>query len=172
MSKDKKLNLETKIVSQIKTGKINMKPRWYFIVGSLLLVFSLVGLSMGIIFLANLSVFLIRKSGPLAAWRVQSILSTFPWWIPVAAVVGIFIAIWLLKKYDISYKKNFSLIVVAFIVSVLFAGLLLDQIGLNEHLSRGRMRKFYQEYEILDERGGAAKGVKQKGQQWNVKYTD
>jgi uncharacterized membrane protein YdcZ (DUF606 family) len=165
MSKDKKLDLETKIVSQIKTGEINMKPRWYFIAGSLLLVSSLVGLSMGVIFLANLSVFLMRKSGPLAAWRIQSILSTFPWWIPVAAVAGVFVAIWLLKKYDISYKKNFSLIVIAFIVSILFAGFLLDRLGLNEHLSRGRMRKFYQEYEIPEGEKGSVKGIHQYNRQ-------
>jgi uncharacterized membrane protein YdcZ (DUF606 family) len=165
MSKDKKLDLETKIVSQIKTGEINMKPRWYFIAGSLLLVSSLVGLSMGVIFLANLSVFLMRKSGPLAAWRIQSILSTFPWWIPVAAIVGVFVAIWLLKKYDISYKKNFSLIVIAFVVSILFAGFLLDRLGLNEHLSRGRMRKFYQEYEIPEGEKGSVKGIHQYNRQ-------
>lgn len=169
MSKDKKLDIETKIVSQIKTGKINMKPRWYFIAGSLILISSLVGLSMGIIFLANLSVFLMRKSGPLMAWRVQSILSTFPWWIPVTAIVGIFVAIWLLKKYDISYKKNFSLIAVAFIVSVLFAGLLLDRLGLNEHLSRGRMRKFYQEYEMPGGENGSVKGVHQYNRQLKTK---
>jgi uncharacterized membrane protein YdcZ (DUF606 family) len=142
-----------------------MKPRWYFIAGSLLLISSLVGLSMGIVFLANLSVFLIRKSGPLATWRLQTILSTFPWWIPAVAIVGIFVAIWLLKKYDISYKKNFSLIIIAFIISIIFAGLLLDQLGLNEHLSRGRMRKFYQEYELQEQGRESVKGIYQHNKQ-------
>ena len=160
MSKSKKLDLETKIVSKIKTGEIHMKPRWYFIAGSTLLFSSLVGLSMVIIFLMNLIAFLIRKRGPIVGWRLETTLSTFPWWVPIAAIVGVVVAIWLLKKYDFSYKKNFSLIIFIFIVSLLFAGLLLDQLGLNEHLSKGRMRKFYQEYEVPKEEG-SVKGVRQ-----------
>ena len=169
MPKKNKLDFESNIISQIKTGKINMKPRWYFIAGSFMLFSGLVGLSMGIIFLVNLSIFLTRRSGPLASLRLQSILSTFPWWVPVVAVGGIFLAVWLLKKYDFSYKKNSLLIIIAFIMSILFAGFLLDRLGLNEHLSGGRMRRFYQKFEIQDGKRGSIKGVRQNNRQWNIK---
>lgn len=169
MSKKRKLNLETEIISQIKTRKITMKPRWYFVAGSLLLFSGLVGLSMGIIFLVNLSAFLIRRNGPLMSWRLQSILSTFPWWIPIMAAVGIILAVWLLKKYDFSYKKNFPLIIVAFILSILLAGLLIDSLGLNEQISKGRMRGFYKRFELQDNVRGSVRGIRKNNQQWNIK---
>jgi hypothetical protein len=165
MSKKNKVNIKKEIISQIKTEKIAMKPRWHFVAGSVLLISGLAGLSMGLVFLINLSSFLIRKSGPLASWRVQSILSTFPWWIPLIAIIGIFVATKLLKKYDFSYKKNFPIIIVAFILFILFSGILLDQLGLNEHLSRGRMRKFYQEYEIPKGEKESVKGIHQYNRQ-------
>lgn len=165
MSKKNKLNIEKEIVSQIKTGEIIMKPRWHFIAGSVMLISGLAGLSMGIIFLVNLSVFLIRRTGPLATWRLQSVISTFPWWIPIFALAGVILATRLLKKYDFSYKKDFPLLILAFVVSILFAGFLLDKLGLNEHLSRGRMRKFYQEYEIPKGENESVKGIHQYNRQ-------
>ncbi len=148
MSKTNKLDFESKIISQIKADEIKMKPKWYFILGSLLLFTSLVGLSMGVVFLVNLSAFLIRRNGSFNAWKLQSILSVFPWWIPVIAVGGIFLSIWLLKKYDLSYKKNFKLIIAVLVIAMLMGGFLLDRLGLNEYLSRGRMRRYYQQFEM------------------------
>jgi len=149
-----------------------MKPRWHFIIGSIVLISSLVGLNIGIIFLANLGVFIIRKSGPFATWKLQSILSTFPWWISILAIIGVFIAIRILKKYDFSYKKNFPLIIAIFILTILFSGLLLDRLGLNERLSRGRMRKFYQEYEKPEGEKGFVKGTYQQNRQLKLNESD
>lgn len=154
MSK-KKLNYEANIISQIKTGKIEMKPKWYFTAGSVVMFFGLVGLSMGVIFLINLSIFLVRRNSPLMPWKLQTILSVFPWWIPAVAFFGIILAIRLLKKYDFSYKKNFLLLITIFVISVLLAGFLLDRLGLNEYLSRGRMRRFYQNVERYERKDGS-----------------
>lgn len=148
MSKKNKLDFETNIVSRIKTGEIEMKPKGYFIVGSFAMFFGLVGLSMGVVFLVNLSIFLIRINGPLMPWRLQTVISTFLWWVPIIAIFGIILAIGLLKKYDFSYKKNFPLLIIAFVLSILLAGVLLDKLGLNEHLSRGHMKRFYQNVEL------------------------
>jgi RNA polymerase sigma-70 factor (ECF subfamily) len=169
MSKKNKLNFEANIISQIKAGKIEMKPKWYFIAGSVVMFSGFVGLSMGVIFLMNLSIFLIRRNGPLTVWRLQMILSTFPWWIPTVALFGIILAMWLLKKYDFSYKRNFRLLIITFVISVLFAGLLLDKLGLNEYLSRGRMRRFYQNVEMREGKEGFVRGVNQYNRQLDKK---
>lgn len=148
MSRKNKLDFESKIISQIKAEKIKMKPKWYFALGSLLLFSSLIGLSMAAVFLVNLGIFLIKRNGPLYTWKLQSILSSFPWWIPLLAAGGIYLAIWLLRKYDWSYKKNFKLIAVMFILAVILAGILLDRLGLNEYLSQGRMKRYYQQFKL------------------------
>ena len=169
MSKKSKLDFESKIIPQIKAEKIKMKPKWYFVLGSLLMFASLVGLSMGVVFLVNLGIFLIRRNGPLMSWRLQTIFSTFPWWIPIVALFGIISAIWLLKKYDFSYKKNFPLLIIVFVLSVLLAGFLLDRLGLNEYLSRGRMRRFYQNVELYKGKDGSVRGINQNNRQQDTK---
>jgi ABC-type sulfate transport system permease subunit len=170
MSKKNKINIKNNIISQIKTGKIKMKPRWYFFAGSTVMFFSLVGLSMGVIFLINLNIFFAKKSGPLTSLRIQTIISTFPWWIPIVAIIGIILAIWLLKKYDFSYKKNSSLIIITFIISILVAGFLLDKLGLNEYLLKGRMKKFYQpRIELYERRSDSIKSINYHNNKPNIR---
>ena len=99
--------------------------------------------------------------------KLQTILSTFPWWIPVVALFGIISAVWLFKKYDFSYKKNFLLLITTFIISILLAGFLLDKFGLNEVLLKGRMRRFYQHIELQQNKKGSVKGINQQNRQLN-----
>lgn len=164
MSKKNKLNIQNNIISQIKKGEIKMKPKWYFVLGSSLMFLSLIGISMALIFFINLNLFFARRNGPLASLKMETIFSTFPWWILVIAIFGIILAIWLLKKYDFSYKKNSYLIIIAFIFSLFMGGFLLDKLGLNEYLSRGRMKKIYQHIELNEGQGGSVKGIKNSKQ--------
>jgi hypothetical protein len=146
--KIKQVDFEKTIMSKVKSNEIAMKPRWYFVIGSLLMVSGLVGLSIGAIFITNITLFLLRRHGPMGEWRLQLMLNSFPWWVPILAIAGIVSGIWLLKKYDFSYKKNFWLIVTGFIISIFFAAFILDYLGLNDIWSRqGPMKRFYKQIE-------------------------
>jgi hypothetical protein len=146
--KIKQVDLGKTIMAKVKSNEIAMKPRWYFIVGSLLMIAGLVGLSIGTIFLTNITLFLLRRHGPMGEWRLQIMLNSFPWGVPILALVGILSGGWVLKKYDFSYKKNYWLIMVGFIVSIFIAAFLLDYLGLNDIWSRkSPMRRFYLQIE-------------------------
>lgn len=151
MSK-KQVTIEQTIMAQIKSGKVLMKPKWYFMLGSALMFVGLVGLSIGAIFLLNLSFFLLRQHGPMGEWRLQLMLTTFPWWMPVLAIVSVAGGVLLLKKYDFSYKNNFALLVVVFLLAILSAAVLIDQMGINDIWSRkGPLRGMYKRYQLLDQ---------------------
>lgn len=148
-NKEKMVSFEKEIMTRISSGEISMKPRWHFIAGSFVGFSSLIGLSVGVVYLTNIVFFLLRKHGRMGQWRLEMMLNSFPWWIPIAAIVGIAVSIWLLKKYDFSYKKNFLFIIIGFIISIIIAAWLIDSFGLNEAWSkRGPMRKFYQQLEL------------------------
>jgi len=135
-------------MAKVKSNEISMKPHWYFALGSFLIVAGLVSFSIGAVFLTNLTLFLLRRHGPMGQWRLQQLLTSFPLWVPVLAILGIAIGIWLLRKYDFSYKKNFWFIVLGFILSVILAAFIIDRLGLNDIWSRqGPMRRFYQQVE-------------------------
>ena len=141
-------NLEKTVMTKITTGVINMKPRWFFVLGSILMMFGLIASSIGAIFLMNLLFFSLHQHGPMGEWRLQLMLESFPWWILLLALGGIISGIYLLKKYDFSYKKNFSLITSVFIIAVISAAFLINLTGINDLWSRqGPMRGFYQKYQ-------------------------
>ena len=144
MSKIKK-DITNDVMVRIKREHITMKPRWYFIVGSLAMVLGLIGLSIVSIFFVNIIVFSLRTHGPMGAIRYQQLLSSFPWWAPVLVFIGLGFGIWMLKKYDFSYRKNFLLVILGFVTAIIISGVLIDYLGINTFLLRqGQMRRFYQ----------------------------
>lgn len=146
--KSKKINIEKKVLDKIRSEEIKMKPKWYFFLGSFLLFLGLTGVSIFVVFLINILFYLFRRNSKVFFnWRLEQMFLNFPWWILIFAIIGIGIAIWLLKKYDFSYKNNFKTIIVVFIISLFLGGLILNYLGVNETLQRGRMRRFYQSLE-------------------------
>ncbi|OGM12397.1 hypothetical protein A2W13_02015 [Candidatus Woesebacteria bacterium RBG_16_36_11] len=172
MSKIKKLNknkakldMEKVVMGKIKSDEIKMKPKWLFVLGSTFIMAGLVGLTVGAIFLTNLTIFIIKKRGP-GYGRLDLMLNSFPIWIPILAVLGVILGIWMLKKYDFSYKKNFVLIILSFIASVIIAGLLVDQLGLNTIWShQGPMRMFYQQFQSPQDN---SQKVRENGRLYNI----
>lgn len=137
--------IENDVMRKIMEGTVSMKPRWYFVVGSLLMSAGLLGMSILAIFLLNISFFAIRSHGPRAGWRLQIMLETFPWYIPVFAVVALVAGLWLLKKYDFSYKHNFKAVAAGFVIILIAAGILIDTTGINEYwFGQNRMLRLNQ----------------------------
>ena len=146
------VNLEKNIMDRVKTGSVRMKPRWYFVLGSLALSAGLAGIATVLIFVNNLAFFLLRQHGPMGEWRLQQILNSFTWWLPILAMAGIFMGIKLLQKYDFSYKKNFGLLIIGLLISLIFASALIDYLGFNEIWSRqGPMRRFYPKWQQTEQ---------------------
>lgn len=149
MPKNKKIDIQQIVMSQISSGKIRPLPRWYFVLGSILSLFGLVGLIIFAIFITNLIFFMLRSHGPMFSTRLTQIINSFPWWLVILASMSIIGGIFLLKKYDFSYQKNFRLIIVLFIISVIFSAWVIDNLGLNESLLRkNQFKPFYQRFQL------------------------
>ncbi len=144
-SKNKKSNIEDVVMEKIKSGEIKMKPKVYFFFGSLLTFIALIGSTITTIFFTNIIFFLLKTHGLGGQFRLQQMINNFPWWIILITILGFISGIYLLKKYDFSYKKNFLLIILGFFSAVIIAAWLINYLGLNETWSRkGPMKKFYQ----------------------------
>lgn len=114
MSKELK-NITDNIMDQIHEEKIKMRPKAYFILGSVLTFVGLVSSVVVSVFLVGLIRFSLRAHGPMASYRLDQILSSFPWWAPVFAIAGLVMGIWLLRRYDFSFKVNFKVVIIGFI---------------------------------------------------------
>ena len=141
-------------MDKIHHGKIKMRPRVYFVIGSFFTFLGLLASILTSIFLVGLMRFFLRTHGPMGEYRLEQMLSIFPWWVPVIAILGIVIGIWLLRRYYFSYKINFKVMVIGFVVAIIVAGWIIDTTGLNDTLFRqgpmqGIMRQYLQENNIL-----------------------
>lgn len=147
-------NIESSVMGKIISNEVTMKPRWYFFAGTLLGLVGLVSSTIVAVFLTNLSIFFLRQHGPNGEWRLQQILASFPIWAPLLAILGILGGIWMLRKYDFSYKKNFWAVALVFTASILFAAYILDYTGLSDiWMKRGPMNRFYQQQSAGQGRG-------------------
>jgi uncharacterized membrane protein YdcZ (DUF606 family) len=144
----KELNKTTEeIMSKIKNGQIKMRPRLYFIFDY---VFTIVGLVFSFvtsIFFVGLTRFNLRNHGPMGEYRLEQLVSTFSWWMPILAILGLIAGIYLLRKYNFFYKINFKLVIIGLITSILISGFLIDLIGLNDFwINKAKYRgRFYKQ---------------------------
>jgi len=136
----KNKELSQRVTEEIKRREVKMRPRLYFVGGSILLGLGLAGAVITAVFFLNLFVFRLRVLGPMNCLR----LTTFPWTVLLVSVVGIAAGLALLKRYEFSYKMNFLVFAIVLIIVVGALGFLLDRVGFNERMMRRRhMRPFY-----------------------------
>ena len=140
------IEITNSVMKNIRSGEVKMHSRWYFVLGSLALLAGVVSSVIVTTFFVSLTSFALRSHGPGGTYRLQEILASFPWWAPMLALVGLILGIWLLKKYDFSYKRNFLLIIVGLLIAILIAGITIDYLDLNDiWMKRGPMRQYWQQ---------------------------
>lgn len=131
------------IMEQIKSRKIKMRPKSYFIIGSILLGGSLATtFLLALLFLAA-STFHIRTTHPISFLRYGhrgslAFIQLFPWQLIILSIIGIWGGLYLLKKYDISYKKSFFGTSLVFIGVLLSCAIFIDNVGINDRLKSTR----------------------------------
>ncbi len=133
MSKELK-NITDSVMNEIHQEKVKMKPKIYFVFGSILTFIGLVSSVVISIFLFGLARFSLRTHGPMGQYRFDQILSYFPWWIIVLAIFSLILGIWLIRKYDFSYKVKPWIIIMGFVLAIVIAGWFIDSIGFNDVL--------------------------------------
>jgi hypothetical protein len=140
-------------MNRIHTDKIKMRPRIFFIAGSSLGFLGLVLAIVSSAFLISIIKLSLREGGRLANYKLEVLQSMFHWWIPFGALLSIALGVWLLHQYEFSYKKNFLLVSLGFILAVFIAGIILDVTKFNETiLKRGPMSEMVKPWHM--ENGG------------------
>ena len=118
-------NIQENILNKIKSGEVDMKPRWHFLLRSLLLVLGVLIVALIGVYLLSFVLFTLRQSGvssiPLYSFRgISQFVISSPWLL--SATVGAFVLLLqvLVSKYSFSYRRPllYSAIGIALIVLV------------------------------------------------------
>ena len=141
MSKELK-NITESVMNKIHQDDIKMKPKIYFILGSVLTFVGLISAFVASTLLFGLVRFFLRTNyGWRAHARLSQMLESFPWWIVMLAVIGLVLGVWLIRKYDFSYKMKSWVMIAGFVLAVIISGIVIDSMGLNNILlNHGPMR--------------------------------
>lgn len=146
MSKEQ-INITDTVMGRIHDDKIKMRPKIYFITASILTFSGLVASIITSVFLIGLIRFSLRAHGPMGEYRIEYALSSFPLWVPLLAILGLVVGVWLFRRYDFTYKINYKLIIACFVGAVITAGWAVDIMGINDALlKRGPMRGMMEQY--------------------------
>jgi len=126
-------------MKQIKSGKLKMHSKLYFLFGSILFGFALAFILAFSTFFINLFIFRWRTWGflPPVHWR--------GWLFLLISLASLILANSLLRQSRLGYRKNFLNLIFGLTLGILLAGFLLNKIGLNERLEKNRpLNWFYQ----------------------------
>ena len=134
-------------MSKIDAGEIKMKPKWYFILGSIFTFIGLVSTVVVSTFSIGLIRFSLRSHGPMAEYKFDQMIADFPLWTLALAILGLILGIWLIRRYDFSYKIKPWLVITGFILAIIIGGYIIDVTGINDVISRqGPMRGMMKNY--------------------------
>lgn len=135
------INLTDEVMNTIEEKDIKIKPRVYFVIGTILLIAGVFSLFLISILFANFCWQHMRVVDPFGYLvfgppGILPFFQTFPWLPLITAATASAVGLTLLKKYDFAYKYNFVLISLSIIVAVFVAGIVIDETGINEHLHK------------------------------------
>lgn len=144
-------DIANKVMREIKNRHISMRPRFFFVAGSFLLVGGLTFAFILAIFLVHLILFRLRVDAPFEFLRfgppgIPPFFVMFPWRFLLIAGFAVAFGIYLLKKCEFSYKYNFVLIVGITIIAIILTGVIVDYLEPSRRLeSLPTVRGLYRE---------------------------
>ncbi len=107
---DNKQSIGKRVMAELESGRIKMKPRWYFVMKSALLGVFVVLLLLSLIYLGSLVIFVFRANDLFlisqfgwTGWRL--VLSSFPWYLVIGAAVLIVVIELTAKRSTFVYRR-------------------------------------------------------------------
>lgn len=140
-----KNNLADKIINKIKERQIGMRPRWHFILQTLLVILVCVLAFILAVWLLSWLYFILHASG---AWFLPafgrrgwlSFLNSFPWWPATIGLILVMILAFVLEKFRWAYRQPLLYIGLASLGVVILFSWTVAQTPLH----RGFYREAYQ----------------------------
>ncbi len=125
-------NLKNNILNKIKSGEVDMKPHWHFVLKSLLLILGIIVAVLLTVYILSFIHFFLSQSGvgflPLYGFRGVSLFVMDSPWLLVASVGGLIVVLHLLiQKYSFIFRQPLVYSLLAIIILVLFGSYAIEQ---------------------------------------------
>lgn len=134
-------DIKSLVLEKIETGKINMRPRFYF----MLQVVSLVVVALFTLLVSSLLIsfiiFSLNVSGKLFLFGFGTrgcwvFFALFPWSLLIVEIALVILLEWLIKKFKFGYRSSISRLVFAILLVSLGISIIINIISLHSTLLR------------------------------------
>ncbi len=123
-------DLQKQLLAAIKSGGVVMRPKWHFILKTILIVFGIGLIFLTLLYLVSLSVFVLRDNG---AWFAPTfgfrgwftLLESLPWILISIALLCIVTLEILVKRYSFAYRRPVGYSLCGIMVIVFLGGLVI-----------------------------------------------
>lgn len=148
MRDDNKNLLPERILQVINRGKVVMKPRWHFILQTVLAISAILIIVLALLFLSSFIIFLLRQNGLLyitsfGPRAIREIFIFFPWLFFIAVIVFIFVLEILVRRYAFAYRQPLLYTILSIVVLVIAGSYIVDKTSLHHELYRGSQQYGY-----------------------------
>lgn len=139
------------VMQKIKRGEVRMKPRFYFSILSILIVFAVLAAGLAVSYLSSILFYWIRiETSATMAYgarrNLNEAIAAFPWWVVAVAASLVFLAVILVRKHGTMYRHKASTVALFVIAFSLIVGLILYSLGIgglgdSRHNNQGSGRR-------------------------------
>lgn len=135
----KQKELKNKILESIKSGKVKMRSRYYFLARGLIYAAAGILVALALVYLVSFIFFILKVQG---AWYLPAFgfsgfgkfLISFPWILALAGFVFILALELLMKKIQIVYQKPLFYSVLILIILVLLVGFVFAKLPFHQNI--------------------------------------
>lgn len=125
------------VMDQIKGGKVQMKPRAYYVSLGLVSAAAVVLAGVALAYLSSVVFFWLRVvTADTMAWgarsRLSESISSFPWWALLLAALLVALAVYLVRRHGRLYRIKTGWLVVAIVVASMLVGLGLSLLNVGQ----------------------------------------
>ncbi len=138
-------NIKKHIVEKIEQGEVLMRPRWHFVLKTMLAVAGVLLVFLGVLYFLSFIVFVLRETG---LWFVPAfglsgfslLLFSLPWLLLLVSGICFIVLEVFVRKYSFAYRKPVLYSVLALLLLVVLGSIFLSRIEFHERLW-GSMRE-------------------------------
>jgi hypothetical protein len=139
MTEQTNKSIKENVLEAIDSGKVNMKPKWHFIINAILLAVGVVFAILTLLYITSFIIFALHQNGlwfaPGFGGRgIRELLFDFPWLLVFVAIIFIGILQYLIKQYSFSYGKPLIYSAITIVLLVILGGLIISQTPIHKSL--------------------------------------
>lgn len=128
-------SIKSRILNTIEAGKVQMRPRWQFILRASLLLIGTILIVLSVVYLTSFIIFITKMTpGPGPDRGVIMYLTSLPWLMILVAIIFVIILELLVRRYSFAYRKPLLYTIIGIAIFTLVTGFIVAETPLHRHL--------------------------------------